>query len=57
MGLRSLLVTNMAPWQALAVLWDCLPEDSPNPASFDKFPVETLLAAFVIVRGPYHAPA
>jgi hypothetical protein len=48
---QSLSVTNWAPQWASAVLCDCLPEVSPNPASFDYFPVESSLAAFVIVQG------
>jgi hypothetical protein len=50
---QSLSVKNWALRRASAVLCDCLPEVSPNPASFDYFPVKTSLAAFVIVQGQY----
>jgi hypothetical protein len=54
---QSLSVRNLAPRRASEILCDYLPEVSPNPASFDNFPVEMSLAAFGIVWGRYRQPA
>jgi len=54
---RSPLETNRALRRRWQILCDCLPEVSPNPASFHYFPVKISLAAFLIVWGRYQEPA
>jgi hypothetical protein len=54
--LQSISVTNQTPQHASVVLCDGVPEVSPNRASFEYFPIETSLAAFMNVQGQYQDP-